>query len=626
MRRPVAPGCACDDSTGGRGLRRADPPVEDARAGASGGPVPLALDEVRLPLTEIKPERGRCYVARIPLLTPNERDDRQTGLRLFEDGVELTAGGARHAEIRELGGGRFSHWGASLYFSSSDGSDPLTSGRAYSIIFSQAQVVADSRWAFTPVVEIAPAEIKSGEGFASAYDLPVTITGWASDLETLNGSRLVLLEDGVPLPLAHARFEEIGSLGRGRYLHVGPRVWFSTTDNSDPRENGRRYVIALGDMPDHRFVDPLAGKHRPDSVVLAPPRLAWPREGAVIDEARPTFRVADADDSLLYFWELDVEPTFDSANLHRQPRMMQMDGAVDLLRTLDREPGFAPKFRPPYRLGALAPVQHDSGSELHTTIMAGRLGYGLSAGEDELREVYAYVHAQLYPVDADANIRDPDETWRRDRGYCVSVNYLASSILEEMGYRTRRAQVSVPAPNRLGRDRLYSHSSLEVFFDGQWSIFDPWFGFLLIGISYQDLAAAAAPMIPAIRVLAPPEDPAYAGDWRLLHLNDYAQQRRYDRFDTRFAPISDAESERLVYSGEPAMIIDPEWWSLWMQPTMHVWVRVRAARLPVEAVDPWMLPREDVNDYRPEVVEVSPWTTVSFTIDLAAAYGFERDE
>lgn len=39
-----------------------------------------------------------------------------------------------------------------------------------------------------------------------------------------------------------------------------------------------------------------------------------------------------------------------------------------------------------------------------------------------------------------------------------------------------------------------------------------------------------------------------------------------------------------------------------------------------------MLPREDVNDYRPEVIEVSPWTTVSFTIDLAEAYGFERDE
>ncbi|MCC6908255.1 MAG: hypothetical protein IT430_09975 [Phycisphaerales bacterium] len=114
---------------GGYGVLRAQSPAA-AESASGGGPAIEAIDQVRLPLTDIKAERGLCYVARIPLLAPNERDDRQTGLRLFEDGV--------------------------------------------------------------------------------------------------------------PLPLAHARFEEIGTIGRGRYLHLGPRVWFSTTDNSDPRENGRR--------------------------------------------------------------------------------------------------------------------------------------------------------------------------------------------------------------------------------------------------------------------------------------------------------------------------------------------------------------------------------------------------
>ena len=36
-----------------------------------------------------------------------------------------------HADIRQLGGGRYSIWGNFLYFSSSDNSDPRTNGRVY---------------------------------------------------------------------------------------------------------------------------------------------------------------------------------------------------------------------------------------------------------------------------------------------------------------------------------------------------------------------------------------------------------------------------------------------------------------------------------------------------------------
>lgn len=75
----------------------------------------LDLSEIRLPLTDIRPERGLCFIARIPLLSPNERDDRKPGLRLFEDDVELKQAARPHAEIRELGGGRFSHWGRQFF-------------------------------------------------------------------------------------------------------------------------------------------------------------------------------------------------------------------------------------------------------------------------------------------------------------------------------------------------------------------------------------------------------------------------------------------------------------------------------------------------------------------------------
>ncbi|MCL4197780.1 MAG: hypothetical protein KJZ69_09845 [Phycisphaerales bacterium] len=281
------------------------------------------LSEIRLPLTDIRPERGLCFIARIPLLSPNERDDRKTGLRLFEDDVELTQAARPHAEIREIGGGRFSHWGPTLYFSSTDGSDPRTNGRRYTIRFTRDSIADQWGWGFTPVAVVPADAIKPGVGLEYVYHLPTVLLGWPSDLETMNGSRLVLLEDGVPLRGAHAMREEVVEAGTGRYAHLGGAVRFSTSDNSDPRTNGRRYAIALGDVSSHRFIDPYAGAPPRMEERLPAPRIEWPREGAVINEARPEMRLAAADPSLLYFWELDVAPTFDTVQLHRRPRVRQ---------------------------------------------------------------------------------------------------------------------------------------------------------------------------------------------------------------------------------------------------------------------------------------------------------------
>ncbi len=50
---------------------------------------------------------------------------------LTEDGKTLGPAHTLHSEIRSKGAGRFSFWSGKLYFSSSDGSDPRTNGRAY---------------------------------------------------------------------------------------------------------------------------------------------------------------------------------------------------------------------------------------------------------------------------------------------------------------------------------------------------------------------------------------------------------------------------------------------------------------------------------------------------------------
>lgn len=58
-----------------------------------------------------------------------------SGLRLFENGRELVNGHCGHQEIADKGMGRFSHWGGSLYFSTSDSSDPRKNDRRYTFFW-----------------------------------------------------------------------------------------------------------------------------------------------------------------------------------------------------------------------------------------------------------------------------------------------------------------------------------------------------------------------------------------------------------------------------------------------------------------------------------------------------------
>lgn len=55
----------------------------------------------------------------------------QSGLELFEDGRPLGPAHSYHDAIRASGKGAFSHWRGTLYFSSSDNTDPRTNGRSY---------------------------------------------------------------------------------------------------------------------------------------------------------------------------------------------------------------------------------------------------------------------------------------------------------------------------------------------------------------------------------------------------------------------------------------------------------------------------------------------------------------
>jgi hypothetical protein len=84
----------------------------------------------RGPLGTIWPEGGYCHKASVPRHLLSDRDG-LSSLVVLEDGRPLQGAGALHDEIRQLGCGRYSHWGDTLYFSTSDNSDPAGNGRAY---------------------------------------------------------------------------------------------------------------------------------------------------------------------------------------------------------------------------------------------------------------------------------------------------------------------------------------------------------------------------------------------------------------------------------------------------------------------------------------------------------------
>ena len=103
---------------------------------------PLSVEQLdglkRYPVASdfFKPELGACYIATMDF---GEEGDGQTGnksgIRLLEDGKELAPGKTLHADIRDKGRGRYSHWGRqSLYMSASDNSDPRSNGRTYEVV------------------------------------------------------------------------------------------------------------------------------------------------------------------------------------------------------------------------------------------------------------------------------------------------------------------------------------------------------------------------------------------------------------------------------------------------------------------------------------------------------------
>jgi SAM-dependent methyltransferase len=178
----------------------------------------------------------------------------------------------------------------------------------------------------TVMLKRLPGPYSHAEGHCWRADLP-RLAHLADGMVALCRSPLVVYEDGVPLPTAHARHEEIRTQGGGLFSHWDDQVLFSTTDNSDPNTNGRSYTYSTS---------PWLFRRR------TPGGADTPASG----ETPVNFRQRDCSPEQM---RADVEYAL-SNGLNHWRRLQKAFGRVEGLRVLEVGPGI--NFGPMLILGA----------------------------------------------------------------------------------------------------------------------------------------------------------------------------------------------------------------------------------------------------------------------------------
>ncbi len=256
-------------------------------------------------LGPLQAEIGLAYTARTghPELSAHER---LSLAQVTEDGRPLPGpANSPHDDIRTAGRGRFSFWHDALYLATSDNSDPRSNGRTYGIRYplrlgglgtavlclisllvsglsvrslwrSRQRREGPSRGQGATLVAVRRALAAGFRPFAGfllvvsaiavANEAGVVSLLWRT--ETLTGiqaqagfaytarthhpelsahdrpSPAQVLEDGKLLAgPPNSSHDDIRAIGRGRYSFWRDSLYLSSSDNSDPRSNGRTYLI-----------------------------------------------------------------------------------------------------------------------------------------------------------------------------------------------------------------------------------------------------------------------------------------------------------------------------------------------------------------------------------------------
>ncbi len=287
-------------------------------------------------------------------------------------------------------------------------------------------------------VIIEPGDVRPRAGLAYIINLPLSADE-ADSSDALRRSNWVLLEDSIALGPAHATHREIETLGGGRYSHWNSSLIFSSSDGSDPRTNGRRYVlIKTADETGRRvhFCAPGAML-----MVRQGDRLWWPhgeayemftsRWGARRPEVNPQRpRVAG---SML---------VFDKPGEYG----LRASGQVARVLVLDGDAAMRPR-----QIIAFVAANTTGGREDELTPQE---------SEDNWPLVLRHHFDRLFQSDASLDVA------------CGRAALLAELLCRAAGFETRYC-------GWIGDDaRFAAHVGLEVFNAqrGQWEYYDPHFG------------------------------------------------------------------------------------------------------------------------------------------------------
>jgi len=190
--------------------------------------------------TALVPNSGFSYLL---LLFANGGDSSSGGnvsnVVLYENGKPLGPAHSVHNTIRTVGNGAYSHWRNSLYLSASDNSDPRTNGRVYTYKVSGGSCPIR----VCGTINATAATPDNGFSYLLAKNF-----GFKGDtsLQPTQSSLAVFEDDGIATPktlgLAHSALTTIRAVGNGAFSHLGNALYFSASNNTDPRTNGKVYT------------------------------------------------------------------------------------------------------------------------------------------------------------------------------------------------------------------------------------------------------------------------------------------------------------------------------------------------------------------------------------------------
>lgn len=156
------------------------------------------------------------------------------------------------------------------------------------------------------------------------------------DVHDSDQSTLRLFEDGSEIGPAHALHADITRNGSGAFSHWGRQLYFSSSDRTDPRANGRRYTILydVKNKAPHRRV--VASALHVDFAAVGPEeRYAWGER--LFNALVPNVRLSEFGRSMFRDEEFRADyERFDRANYHSYDRKFALR---ELLKLTMASPG-----------------------------------------------------------------------------------------------------------------------------------------------------------------------------------------------------------------------------------------------------------------------------------------------